>query len=153
MNKINNKIILFFSSFFYAGYFPIASGTFVSFLVSVLVLIFPPNTNEINYIIFSICIFIFGIFGSHFSTIILQDDDPSIVVIDEVCGMLVSLLFIEISFATVFAAFFIFRFFDIVKPFPIRNVEKLKYGFGIMVDDLIAGVFTNILLQIFFYIL
>jgi phosphatidylglycerophosphatase A len=70
------------------------------------------------------------------------------VVIDEIAGMCVSLLFIPVTVGYVAAAFILFRFFDIVKPLYIRRTEKLPKGWGVMLDDVVAGIYANILLQI-----
>lgn len=72
--------------------------------------------------------------------------DPPSVTLDEACGMWLSLLGHRVSEPWLLAtAFVLFRFFDILKPLPIRRVEKLR-GFGVVADDLLAGVFANILL-------
>ena len=70
------------------------------------------------------------------------------VVIDEVAGMCLSLLFIPINEKTLLAGLFLFRLFDIAKPFGIRKLEKLSGGWGVMLDDLLAGLYANIVLQI-----
>jgi len=72
--------------------------------------------------------------------------DPSRVVIDEVAGMCVGLLFIPVELKYLIAGLILFRFFDIVKPLYIRKMENLPAGWGIMMDDLLSGVYTNILL-------
>jgi phosphatidylglycerophosphatase A len=67
-------------------------------------------------------------------------------VIDEVAGMLVAMAGHSISFLSLLAGFLLFRFFDIVKPYPIRRVEVFRKGYGILADDIIAGIFVNLLL-------
>jgi phosphatidylglycerophosphatase A len=74
--------------------------------------------------------------------------DPTRVVIDEVSGMCISLLFVPVSIKYVVSALILFRFFDIVKPLYIRKLEKFPGGWGIMLDDVLAGLYANILLQI-----
>ena len=74
--------------------------------------------------------------------------DPAEVTIDEVVGMWISLFLLPKKIFIVIAAFFVFRFFDIIKPFPARKFDKMHGGFGIMMDDVIAGIYTNIILQI-----
>lgn len=69
------------------------------------------------------------------------------VVIDEIVGMCMSLLFVPITVKSLLAGLFLFRLFDIVKPFGIRKLEKLKGGWGVMLDDVLAGVYANVLLQ------
>ena len=73
--------------------------------------------------------------------------DPSKVVIDEVSGMAIGLLLLPVNVKYLFAAFILFRFFDIVKPLYIRKIEALPRGWGIMLDDVAAGIYTNVLLQ------
>src|ERR1700743_3389785 len=72
--------------------------------------------------------------------------DPSKVVIDEVAGMCIGLLFIPAELKYVITALVLFRFFDIVKPLYIRKMESLPSGWGIMIDDILSGIYTNILL-------
>jgi phosphatidylglycerophosphatase A len=74
--------------------------------------------------------------------------DPARVVIDEVAGMCISLLFLPVNVKYVFCALILFRFFDIVKPLFIRKMESLPAGWGIMMDDVLAGVYANIILQV-----
>lgn len=75
-------------------------------------------------------------------------DDPSIVVVDEVVGMWISLFLIPWNLWSAIAAFFLFRLFDIVKPPPARRAEALRGGTGIMLDDVVAGVYANLLLRL-----
>lgn len=79
--------------------------------------------------------------------------DASIIVIDEVCGMLLSLFFVPFSAYVVVLGFFIFRLFDIVKPFPAKRMERMRGSAGIMLDDVVAGLYTNLLLQVVFRLL
>lgn len=74
--------------------------------------------------------------------------DPSIVVIDEVVGMLVALFALPLRAGDVLAAFLCFRIFDIAKPFPLRRLEAQPGGWGIMLDDLIAGLYANVLVRV-----
>ena len=75
-------------------------------------------------------------------------EDPPEVVIDEVCGFLVCMLFVPLNPINLALGFFLFRFFDIAKPFPIRRVERLPGGYGIVMDDVLAGVYANLCLQV-----
>jgi phosphatidylglycerophosphatase A len=78
-------------------------------------------------------------------------DDPAIVVIDEVVGQWIALLFIPFTLIPVITAFILFRVFDIFKPFPIDQSQALKGGYGIIIDDIIAGVYANIIIQFTIY--
>ena|ERR1039457_6921943 len=74
--------------------------------------------------------------------------DSSKVVIDEAAGMCVSLLFLPLQLKYIVTAFILFRFFDIAKPLFIRRLEKLPLGWGVMADDLLAGIYTNLIMQV-----
>lgn len=98
----------------------------------------------------SICGFIFliGVYSSGKVELILGHDSNQIV-IDEVLGMCIGLLFVPHQLWMGFTAFVIFRIFDIWKPLYIKKTEKLKGGFGVMTDDLVAGIYTLICIHIF----
>jgi len=74
--------------------------------------------------------------------------DPSFVVIDEVAGQLITFFLIPLSWVYLFIGFLLFRAFDILKPFPARRAEELPGGWGIMVDDIVAGIYANLFLQL-----
>jgi len=75
-------------------------------------------------------------------------EDPGIVVVDEVVGMWTSLLFLPFTPVTAALGFVLFRIFDVVKPYPARDLEALPGGWGIMSDDLMAGVYANLALRV-----
>lgn len=77
--------------------------------------------------------------------------DSSRIVIDEAAGMCISLLFVPVTVKFLVAGLLLFRFFDIVKPLYIRKAESLRGGWGVMMDDVLAGIYTNILLQVIIY--
>jgi phosphatidylglycerophosphatase A len=77
---------------------------------------------------------------------VFGSDDPREVIIDECAGQLVTFLFIPLSLKTIILGFFLFRFFDIVKPYPVHKFEALEGSLGITMDDFAAGVFANITL-------
>lgn len=81
----------------------------------------------------------------------LWGKDDKKVVIDEVAGMCISLLFIPVSWSTLLAGLILFRFFDIVKPLYIRRLENVGGGWGVMLDDIVAGVYTNLILHLMLY--
>ncbi len=89
-----------------------------------------------------------GVFVSAAVSRNLGKEDPQIVVIDEVAGQLTALLLLPVNFTNLAAGTFLFRLFDICKFYPIRRLEPLRNGVGIMADDLLAGAFANILLQL-----
>jgi len=77
--------------------------------------------------------------------------DSSRIVIDEAAGMCISLLFVPVTWKYLLVGLLLFRFFDIVKPLFIRKMESLPGGWGVMMDDVLAGVYTNLLLQVMLY--
>lgn len=77
--------------------------------------------------------------------------DPSKVVIDEVIGMWITMIFIPFSWTNLLFGFILFRFFDIAKPLGVRKMENLKGGTGVMMDDVLAGIYANIVLQVIVY--
>jgi phosphatidylglycerophosphatase A len=78
--------------------------------------------------------------------------DSSRVVIDEVAGMCIGLLFVPVNVKWMITALLLFRFFDIVKPLYIRRLEKLPGGWGVMADDILAGIYSNIVLQVIIHL-
>jgi phosphatidylglycerophosphatase A len=141
--SISSKLI---ATALFSGYAPFAPGT-VGSLLAVLIYWFLINSN-LFLLLLSVCFFILGVFTSEeFEK--RDGHDPSVVVIDEVVGMWISLLFVERGILNVFVAFLMFRVMDVLKPFPARHFDKMSGGFGIMMDDVIAGVYANILTHIF----
>lgn len=98
-------------------------------------------------LIITVAITLLGIWSSNVVSKI-WGKDPARVVIDEVAGMCISLLFVPVTIKYIISALILFRFFDIVKPLFIKKMEKLPGGWGIMMDDVLAGVYANIILQV-----
>jgi phosphatidylglycerophosphatase A len=95
-----------------------------------------------------------AIWSSHRSQRMLGSDDSPMIVIDEVAGFLLTTAFIPLTWSALAGGFFLFRFFDILKPPPIKTVEKkLKGGIGIVSDDLLAGVYAHISLRLLLFML
>jgi phosphatidylglycerophosphatase A len=88
-----------------------------------------------------------GIWASHRVEILLGRTDPGLIVVDEVAGMMVSVALLPRTPAVLLCAFFLFRLFDIWKPFPAREAQALRGGLGVVVDDLIAGVYALVLVM------
>ena len=151
MKKPTSQFIAtFFASCFYAGYFPVAPGT-VGSLLAVVIYWIVPGSSWINITLLSAVLFFFGVWCSTIAEKEWGHDNGKII-IDEFMGMFVSIIAIPKLTFLVIIAFLLFRVFDIVKPFPIQQSQNLNAGWGIMVDDLLAGIFTNILLRIVVWI-
>ena len=93
-----------------------------------------------------------GIAAASVAETVYERRDPGLVVVDEVAGMLVTLLLVPVGFVGSIAGFLAFRFFDIVKPFPARQVEALPRGWGIMADDLVAGIYAQVMLRVVLWV-
>lgn len=134
----------------FTGYAPIAPGTAGSLLALAFFLI-PGFDQPVVLGSSALLIFALGVFTS--GQLSREGDrDPSVVVIDEVAGMWIAMLFLPATLPVVGASFLLFRIFDIIKPFPARNLERLPGGWGIMMDDVAAAIYANIAIQIFLLI-
>jgi phosphatidylglycerophosphatase A len=131
----------------FIGYLPVAPGTFGSLVAFAFFILLKPSAFIHIFILFLIVPI--GVISSHHAERLLNDKDSKHIVIDEFCGYLISVLFIPFSTGYAAAAFFLFRFFDILKPFPIKKIESsLSGGNGIVADDIMAALYTNLILQI-----
>ena len=138
-----NNIAHLVSSVFYIGYFPIASGTFGSF-IALMLWWFVSYDNQFTLILFTIII---GTYCSHLTENKYKIKDPSFIVIDEFAGMFISLLLIPKNIYFYLIAFILFRILDILKPSYINTVQKYRYGIGVMADDILAGILSCIILH------
>ncbi len=151
--KIFTKI---FVSIFFVGYIKFASGTWGS-LAAILILYpiikYTMLSLEVLIIIFIILFFISNLFINFFSNFTNSNDSKHIV-IDELLGIFIILIFYDFifiynDFITLISIFFIFRLFDILKIFPANYIDKnLKNGYGVMIDDIVAGIYTIFTLMI-----
>ena len=143
---MKDRIYRMIASVFYIGYLPVAPGTLGS-LAAFIPYYFICN-NAIIMAAVILTAIILGFITTGKVEKMFGEKDPGEIVIDEFAGMLISLYRIPPTMGYVVTGFLLFRFFDIVKPKPIKNLEQLKGSLGIMSDDIIAGVYANILLQI-----
>lgn len=131
---------------FYTGYIPVASGTFGS--LAALIIYFIPGFEHPEIIIPAIVVFFaFGVFlSAKFEKI--YGEDPAECTVDEVVGTWIALLFLPKTFGIAITSFLLWRILDITKPFPANKSEDLPGGWGIMMDDVISGFYTLILMHI-----
>jgi phosphatidylglycerophosphatase A len=130
------------------GYIGKGAGTVAAVACSVCwYLVYRNGYQPVPSLLITIAITLLGIWSSNIVSKI-WGKDPARVVIDEVAGMCISLLFIPVTLKYVVAALILFRFFDIAKPLYIKKLEKLPGGWGIMLDDVLAGIYANVILQI-----
>jgi phosphatidylglycerophosphatase A len=140
------------ASFFGLGFFPAAPGTLASLAVVLLYkwLLCPLPLPYLLGLLF--LILALGVPAASAYSSELRRTDPRRVVVDEAAGQLLVLVSVSPDWNLLIIGFLLFRFFDIVKPFPIRKLEGLPGGWGIMADDIAAGLMAKLLLHIFIYI-
>ncbi len=130
----------------FLGYIPFAPGTAGTAAGFLLVLLLKPDV--VNLSILTALILIIGTLTAHNAEKLLGKDSSHIV-IDELCGYLISVIFVPMTIGYLVAAFILFRFFDILKPPSIRAIERnVPGGAGIMLDDVLAGIYANVCLQL-----
>lgn len=135
----------------FIGFIPYAPGTFGS--AAGLLLAFFTVPSDVTFLMILPPLFFLGMIAAHNAEKQLGKDSGRIV-IDELCGYMVSVLFVPKTMTYLLAAFVLFRVFDIVKPPPIRKIESIvPGGAGIMLDDVLAGVYANMCLQVWIRVL
>lgn len=140
--------ILILATGFGVGYSPIAPGT-LGTLIAIPVYYFLSNISSPIYEITLVGFFFLSVWISESAEIFFGKKDDQRIVIDEIMGFLVTMLWVPKTAILMVIGFFLFRFFDILKPFPIRRLEKrLKGGYGVVLDDVLAGVYANIVLRL-----
>ena len=142
-----NFLIKAISSVFFIGYLPLVPGSFGS-LAAVGLVYLLKATNSPTYFLSTFCIFVLGLLTCGRMENLSGKKDPGCIVIDEVAGMLIALSFMPVNLKVVFLGFFIFRILDTLKPYPAGRLQHLRGSAGVMMDDLIAGIYTNIVLLV-----
>jgi phosphatidylglycerophosphatase A len=148
---MKNRISLMIASAFHIGFIRGAPGTYASVATSVaffLVFLFSHRILPGLHLSIIGFISVIGVLTSHDVSRKTGIEDPSFVVIDEVAGQLLTFFYLPVSAFNLILGTIAFRVFDIWKPFPVRKLEDLGNGAGIMADDLMAGVYANLVLQL-----
>ena len=135
----------------FAGYFPVARGTFSSLLVIIFYFLLSDYLDFNKIWIFLPFLYFLGVWSASRCEVFWGKDNGRIV-IDEIVGMLVTIVFLPLNFKIACIGFFLFRAFDIFKPPPIRKLESLPRGWGVMTDDVVAGVYANLVLRVIIHI-
>lgn len=131
-----------------AGLVPKAPGTWGSLLALPLFVVVNPY-GPVVYTVVLAALFVLGVYLSQRTARALGVHDHDAIVIDEVVGMLATWVAVDPGWLTIVGGFVLFRFFDIVKPWPIRRIDRdVTGGMGIMLDDLIAGAMAAVVLQV-----
>lgn len=156
MSRIHQRsgwecLILGLASAGYLGYFPRASGTMgtiAGVLVFLIYSFFPPFI----YLLSTAAFFALACWASEKAEVILGQKDSPKIVIDEVAGYLITMAFLPCTMITLAAGFLFFRVFDIIKPPPAAAINRrMEGGFAVVLDDVAAGVYANLLLRLLIY--
>ncbi len=140
--------VILFSSGFGSGYLPVGSGTAGSVVGCAIFFLFH-RMSPLLYLITVLSFIVFSVWISARAEIIYGKKDDRRIVIDEIAGMLVGLFAMPVDLKILMAGFILFRFFDISKIFPANVAQsKLNGGFAVVTDDIVAGIYTNISLQL-----
>jgi phosphatidylglycerophosphatase A len=146
------KLALCISTWFSVGLIPKAPGTFGTIAALPLIILIH-QWGDFFEVLFVLLFMPFALWSSDQTGKILGGEDPQVVVVDEVAGFLLALLLLPRSWSVLGLGFILFRLFDIWKPYPIRRVEKIfPGGWGIVLDDLVAGLYANCCLRVILYV-
>lgn len=152
MERLRTFTILFVACGGYIGYIRWAPGTWGS-LVGLGLIFCISGLPLIWYLVLCAALFLLGAWTSQLASEHLRESDSSKIVIDEIVGMLITMIGIPMTGYWLAIGFILFRFFDIVKISPARYLDsQLKNGWGVMLDDVVAGIYGNIILQILFHL-
>jgi phosphatidylglycerophosphatase A len=142
------KAVMFLATGAYVGRIPFASGTFGS-VVGLPIVYLLSRTDWAVATILTVILVLFSVRVAHLAERQLKAKDPGCIVIDEIAGMCVTMLAIPLSLNTCITGFILFRIFDVIKPQPARLMEsRLQGGWGVVMDDVVAGVMANVVLRI-----
>ena len=144
---LGERFIKVIATGFGSGYMPFAPGTAGTIVGIPIYLIFSPLSGPL-YLLSILALSFLACYASHEAEKLFRKKDAQVIVIDEVAGYLWTMLFVTPTLIHVLAGFALFRFFDIVKVFPARRCERLPGGFGVVADDIVAGIYANVALQI-----
>ena len=146
------KISQLLATVFYAGYFPVAPGTFGTLVAFGVYLILPRNFIELP------CFWSFPVLLTIPLVVIIteaekgMERDDKRIVLDEFLGYFYAVIFLPKSLYVGIGAFVLFRIFDILKPPPVYQIQKWKAGWGVVADDVMAGIYANLILQIGYFL-
>lgn len=139
-------VIKVVSTFFYAGYVPRIPGT-IGALVGLL--FYLTVSYSLTVILASLFVLtVMAVLVIRKAEELYGEKDSRRIVIDEVIGMMIALLFVPLTTVFLISGFILFRIFDIVKPFPIKRIEKMESPWGVLLDDVVAGLYANLTVQL-----
>lgn len=142
------RLAVFVATVGYCGYFPFAPGTVGSAAGLVVYLLVWWTGSPIVEVGLIVALFAVGVWAATTAERYFGGVDPGPIVVDEVVGMLITLAFIPVGISGALAGFFLFRVFDVIKPYPAGRLEALHGGLGVMADDAMAAVYANLCLRL-----
>jgi phosphatidylglycerophosphatase A len=146
------RLAVFLATAGYTGYVPFAPGTIGSAVGLVVYLLVSWSGSALVEAALIVVLFAAGVWAGTTAEQFFGGIDPGPIVLDEVVGMLITLAFIPVGWSGALAGFFLFRVFDVVKPWPARSLERLHGGLGVMADDAMAAVYANLALRLVIWI-
>lgn len=145
--KLNDRLVMFLATGFYAGRIPFAPGTFGSAIGLFFCYGFSWFGGIAGFLLISLLVVV-AVPIARQAEEMLQAKDPGCIVIDEIAGMALTMWGLPFTAATALSGFLVFRVLDVTKPFPIRQVEhRLSGGAGIVLDDVLAGCIGNLVMR------
>ncbi len=141
-----NYISKLLATFFYIGLLPVAPGSFATIAGVAISYCLMGNPAAYLWVAFAVTVIGFAVSGR--AETVVGKKDPTCIVIDEVAGVMIAFYMLPATPAVFWTAFFLFRAFDMFKIYPANKLEGLKGSAGIMLDDIVAGIYTNIVMQI-----
>jgi len=151
MRKFLDNISKFIASFFGIGFIPLMPGTFGSLAGAGIYYLL--RNNEFIFYTLLFFLAVAGFMVSAREEIAFKKKDSRLIVIDEVVGAMISFIAVPFNMLNLVIVFVLFRIFDVFKPYPIRLLEKAPAGFGVILDDVAAGICSNIVFQVAFRLL
>ncbi len=144
-NKTKKLLITLLGTGLWTGYSPFAPGTAGTFFIGIPLFLLAQRCGEAVYGVIAVLLFLLGCKASEELESVSGKSDPSEVVIDEIVGYLVTMAGLPGTLLSIGVGFILFRFFDILKPWPVRDVEKqVRGGVGVMLDDVLAGLYAHV---------
>ena len=148
MSNAGRRLILFCATGFGSGYVPVAPGT-AGTAVAVVLFFLLSSLPFFLYLLTTVAFTFVSIWIAHQAALSLQVKDPAQIVIDEIAGYLVTMASFPFTWPYVATGFIVFRIFDIIKPYPAGWIDrKVAGGYGIVLDDVAAGIYANVVLQV-----
>ena len=144
--SVLDRIAVLIATVFGVGYAPLAPGTVAS-VVTVIFLGLVPFSRA-GLVVFLLLVVIVGTWAAHRAERVIGGKDPGAIVIDEVAGMTLSVVAFPLTTEVLAAGLALFRVFDVLKPPPARESQRIRGGVGVMIDDLIAGLYALVIIAV-----